>query len=168
MLCKCKYHLKSQKADVEGNSKMNTELLAPCGLYCGVCGIYMASRDDNKKLKEKLANAYGVTPEQIACKGCLSNEKFVYCQTCGIRSCVMDKNYEGCHQCNEFPCTLIDDFPVPVGKKVILRSVPDRKKLGTKKWVEEEEKRYRCPECDNPLFRGTTRCNKCGISVDVD
>ena len=26
---------------------MNTELLAPCGLYCGVCGVYMASRENN-------------------------------------------------------------------------------------------------------------------------
>ena len=71
---------------------MNTELLAPCGLYCGVCGVYMASRDKNQKLKDKLANAYGVTPEQIVCEGCLSNEKFLYCQTCGIRTCVMKKN----------------------------------------------------------------------------
>jgi hypothetical protein len=35
----------------------------------------MASRDDNQKLKDKLANAYGVTPEQISCKGCLSLKK---------------------------------------------------------------------------------------------
>jgi len=103
---------------------MNNELLAPCGMYCGVCGVYMASRDNNQKLKEKFAKAYDVTPEQIACKGCLSNEKFVYCQECGIRKCVMEKNYEGCHQCEEFPCKLIDEFPAPVGKKVILRSVP--------------------------------------------
>ena len=147
---------------------MNTELLAPCGLYCGVCSVYMASRDSNQKLKDKLANAYGVTPEQVACKGCLSNERFVYCQTCAIRTCVMDKNYEGCHQCNEFPCKLIDDFPIPVGKKVILRSVPDRKKLGTEKWVEEEEKRYYCPECGNKIFRGVVKCNQCKAKLDRD
>ena len=57
---------------------MNTGLLAPCGLYCGVCGVYIASGDNNQKLKDKLANAYGVTPEQIVFKGCLSNERFVY------------------------------------------------------------------------------------------
>ena len=57
---------------------MNTDLLAPCGQYCGVCGIYIASRDNNQKLKDKLANAYGVTPGKIVCKGCLSNERFVY------------------------------------------------------------------------------------------
>jgi len=147
---------------------MNTELLAPCGLYCGVCGVYMASRDNNQKLKDKLAKAYGVTPEQIACKGCLSKEKFVYCQACGIRACVMEKNYEGCHQCEEFPCKLINDFPVPVGKKVILRSVPARKKLGTAMWVEEEENRYICPHCSGKLFRGARRCGSCKELVEVD
>ena len=25
------------------------ELLAPCGLYCGVCRVYIAHRDDNQK-----------------------------------------------------------------------------------------------------------------------
>jgi len=147
---------------------MNTELLAPCSMYCGVCGIYMAHRDNNQKLKEKLANAYRVTPEQIACKGCLSDEKFVYCQACGIRACVMEKNIDGCHQCKEFPCKLIDDFPVPVGKKVMLRSVPDRKKLGSEKWVEQEENRYRCPHCNGQLFRGARRCGSCKELVEID
>ena len=147
---------------------MNTELLAPCSMYCGVCGIFMAHRDNNQKLKDKLANAYGVTPEQIACKGCLSDEKFVYCQACGIRACVMEKNIDGCHQCKEFPCKLIDEFPVPVGKKVMLRSVPARKKLGTEKWVEQEENRYRCPHCNEQLFRGAKRCGSCKELVEID
>jgi len=152
----------------KGDNTMNTELLAPCSMYCGVCGIYMAHRDNNQKLKEKLANAYRVTPEQIVCKGCLSDEKFVYCQVCGIRACVMEKNIDGCHQCEEFPCKLIDDFPVPVGKKVMLRSVPERKILGTEKWVEQEENRYRCPHCNEQLFRGTKRCGSCKELVEID
>lgn len=148
--------------------QMNSELLAPCGLYCGVCAIYISSRDNNDKLKGKLANAYGVAPEQIDCNGCLSNEKFVFCQVCGIRSCATSKNYEGCHQCNEFPCQLIDDFPVPVGKKEILRSVPERKKLGTETWVLEEENRCQCTHCGEQLFRGANRCGNCKELVKTD
>lgn len=147
---------------------MNPALLAPCGLYCGVCGVYQASRDNNQKLKEKLAQAYGVRPEQIVCSGCLSDEKFIFCQTCGIRKCVVEKKAEGCHQCNEFPCSLINDFPVPVGKKGILRSVPARKILGTETWVEAEEKRYRCPHCRSPLFRGAKRCGNCKEAMEID
>ena len=115
-----------------------------------------------------MANAYGVTPEQVVCKGCLSKERFVYCQTCGIRKCVMDKGYDGCHQCEEFPCKFIDDFPVPVGKKVILRAVPERKKLGSEKWAQEEENRYTCPHCSGQLFRGARRCGSCKELVEID
>lgn len=34
------------------------ELLSPCGLYCGVCGIYLAHKEDNWKFKEVLARYY--------------------------------------------------------------------------------------------------------------
>jgi len=147
--------------------KMNRELLAPCGLYCGVCGVFAAGRDNNQKLKKLFARMYGVTSEQISCNGCLSKEKFVYCQKCDIRSCIIEKQFTGCHQCDEFPCVIIDNFPIPAGKKVILRSVLDRKRLGTEQWVEEEEKKYRCPHCNNYLYRGLNRCGNCRLKVNT-
>jgi len=35
--------------------EINPNFLAPCGLYCGVCGIYYATRDENEKFKNSLA-----------------------------------------------------------------------------------------------------------------
>ena len=32
--------------------KINPDLISPCGLYCGVCAIYIAHRDNNHKFKE--------------------------------------------------------------------------------------------------------------------
>ncbi len=69
----------------------NRELIGPCGLYCGVCAIYIADRDDNRKLTERLVALYkggtpgkGVLPgsedlavEDIRCKGCRSDEIFI-------------------------------------------------------------------------------------------
>jgi hypothetical protein len=144
------------------------ELLAPCGLYCGVCAIMIAHRDNNQKFKERLAKVYGVSPAGIRCKGCLSDEVFAYCATCPIKSCTRQKGYEGCHECNEFPCEHVHNFPVPVGKKVILRAIPQRREMGTEKWVEAEEKRYQCPHCGNQLFRGAQRCRNCGQTADPD
>lgn len=144
------------------------EWLAPCGLYCGVCGVMVAHRDNNTKFKEKLSTVYGVTPEEIACEGCQSDVLFKFCRQCPIRSCVNEKNYEGCHECEDFPCQFIDNFPVPVGKKVILRAIPAWKELGTEKWVEEEEKRYHCPHCGYEQFRGARRCRSCKEPVDLD
>jgi hypothetical protein len=66
------------------------KLAAPCGLYCGVCGILIAHRDHNIKFKERLTTVYGVSIEEIQCEGCLSDKLFGYCQTCPIRSCAMD------------------------------------------------------------------------------
>jgi len=33
--------------------KINPDFLAPCGLYCGVCAVYYATRERNEKFKEK-------------------------------------------------------------------------------------------------------------------
>jgi hypothetical protein len=144
------------------------ELLAPCGLYCGVCAIQIADRDDNLKFKERLTDVYGVGLEELRCKGCLSDVVFKYCKVCPIRECTREKEYEGCYQCKDFPCKLVEDFPMPVGKKVILRAAREWRELGTESWVEAELERYHCPECGYPLFRGAKRCRNCKAAVDVD
>ncbi|MHA1931412.1 MAG: DUF3795 domain-containing protein [Promethearchaeota archaeon] len=153
-------------------TEINKALLAPCGLYCGVCAIYIAHRDNNLKFKDRLVNVYKPLSESIddiKCTGCLSNGIiFGYCKSCPIKSCVKEKDLEGCHQCDDWPCKFIQSFPIPVGKKVIMRAIPEWRELGTEKWVENEEKRYTCKICGNILFRGTRRCNNCKIPVDVD
>lgn len=147
---------------------INRDLLAPCGLYCGVCAVYIAHRDNNEKFKQRLAPVYGVEVEDVHCDGCLSKEPFAYCKVCPIKSCAEEKGYEGCHQCAEFPCSIIEAFPLPVGKKVIMRAIPQWREMGTEKWVAAEEARYHCPECGNTLFRGAQRCRACETPVDQD
>ena len=109
---------------------INPDFVAPCGLYCGVCAIYMAHRDNNLKFKERLVKLYqgevsgkGTLPnsenlsvEDIKCRGCLSDERFMHCRQCEIRACAQGKGFTGCHQCDEFPCQYIDKFPMAVGK----------------------------------------------------
>ncbi|MBM3167121.1 MAG: DUF3795 domain-containing protein [Chloroflexi bacterium] len=143
-------------------------LAAPCGMYCGVCGVYIATRDNNQKFKERLTTVYGVPVEDIHCRGCLSGDTWFLCKQCDIKSCCQKKGYEGCHQCNDFPCKYINDFAFPVGKRVIMRAIPTWRELGTEKWMEEEERRYICPHCGSNLFRGAKRCRNCSQPVDVD
>ena len=38
--------------------EINPNFMAPCGLFCGVCGIYYATRDKNPKFLEKLFAFY--------------------------------------------------------------------------------------------------------------
>ena len=146
----------------------HSKLAAPCGMYCGVCAIYIAHRDDNLKFKERLTGLYGVAIDELHCNGCLSDEVFSFCRVCPIKACTARKGIEGCHQCADFPCGHIETFPFPVGKKAMLRSVPAWRELGTERWMEEEEKRYRCPRCGIALFRGAKRCRGCGEAVELD
>ena len=147
---------------------VNKDLLAPCGLYCGVCGILIADRDNNQKFKEKLCTVYGTKVEDLHCKGCLSDDVFGYCKVCSIKTCTKEKGYDGCHQCDDFPCELIEKFPMPVGKRVMLRAIPEWREMGTEAWVKSEEKRYHCPSCGYELFRGAKRCRQCKEPVDQD
>jgi predicted RNA-binding Zn-ribbon protein involved in translation (DUF1610 family) len=152
--------------------EINKDLLAPCGLYCGVCSIYIAHRDNNQKFKDRLMKIYKSfvkTVDDIACTGCLSEGVvFPVCSACSIKKCCNIKGVEGCYQCEDFPCKYINNFPIEVGKRVIMRTIPTWREIGTQKFVEEEERRYHCPNCGNQLFRGAIRCNKCGIEVNVD
>jgi hypothetical protein len=161
---------------VHKETEINPKHLAPCGLYCGVCGVLYATRDNNLKFKERLLGVYkGKLPgiedlsvADIRCEGCLSEAPFLYCRECSIKDCTRSKGYAGCHECPDFPCHFIKDFPIPVGKKVILRSIPHWRAVGTAKWVQDEESRYVCPECGHMLFRGAQRCNKCKTPLDLD
>ena len=156
--------------------EIKQKLLAPCGLYCGVCAVYYATRDNNEKFKERLVNVYkgriagsvDLSSDDIQCEGCLSEKPFGFCRVCAIKDCTISKGYSGCHECDDFPCRLIEDFPMPVGKKVILRAIPYWRAHGTEKWVKDEEARYICPECGHKLFRGAMRCNKYKVPVDLD
>ena len=141
---------------------INKETISPCGLYCEVCGVYQATVNDDQKMKEKFAKAYNVKIEELACRGCRSNQVFVFCRVCKIKSCAEEKTYEGCYQCDEFPCEHIEAFPVPEGKKNILRAVPKWRELGTEKWTEYEKKLFSCQDCGNQLFRGARKCRECG------
>ena len=161
---------------------VNPDFVAPCGLYCGVCAIYIAHRDHNDKFKQRLVNLYqGQVPDKgrlpnsenfsvadIKCGGCLSDDLFMHCRQCEIRDCTKAKGYAGCHECDEFPCQYIDDFPMTIGKKVILRAIPYWREVGTEKWVQDEEARYFCPECGHKVFRGATKCNQCKVMLDLD
>jgi hypothetical protein len=155
----------------------NKDLMAPCGLYCGTCAIYIATRDGNEKLKAILGNLYGTKPEETECYGCKQADPpkklYSFCKDCKIRNCVKSKDYYSCHQCSEWPCTMIENFGFATGVKVMKRTIPiwrakvaelgDEK--GSVEWARAECARYHCPSCGNPLFRGAQQCRSCKKSV---
>jgi hypothetical protein len=101
----------------------NKDLMAPCGLYCGTCGVYIATRDKNIKFKAVMGNLYGTKPEETQCLGCMQPDPpkklYGWCQICKIRSCVKSKSHYSCHQCEEWPCNMIENFGFATGVRVM-------------------------------------------------
>ena len=155
----------------------NKNLMAPCGLYCGTCGVYIATRDGNEKFKAALGNLYGSRPEETACAGCMqaSNAENLYeiCRLCTIRDCVKARGYYSCHQCEDWPCEPVKNFGLATGRRVMKRAIPSwREKVaehgdeqGSVEWARSECERYHCSACGYPLFRGAQRCRNCGRDV---
>ncbi len=84
-----------------------TELVAPCGIDCGICEVYTC-RDD-PRLFDYLVSI-GIPKERIPCKGCrpLEGKCPVIPGTCSTFSCAKGRKADFCFECREFPCEMLN------------------------------------------------------------
>ncbi|MBW1900009.1 MAG: DUF3795 domain-containing protein [Deltaproteobacteria bacterium] len=155
-------------------------LMGPCGLFCGACGVYVATRDGNEELRKIMATTYGATPEETECLGCMQSDSskklFGFCAECDLRGCAKSKGYYSCHQCEEFPCSRIESFPFGPGRKIMKDSISKwRDKVaehgdekGCIEWARQECGRYRCSSCGEPHIRGAQTCDACKQTATED
>ncbi|UCF32988.1 MAG: DUF3795 domain-containing protein [Phycisphaerales bacterium] len=79
------------------------QLLAPCGLDCGVCELYL-SRDDKQLMSALISK--GISEEVLPCEGCRAIEGKcpVLGGTCATYKCANTKGVVFCSECSGFPC----------------------------------------------------------------
>ena len=135
---------------------------AACGLYCGACSAYIATREDPGRLVA-LAARLGQTPEETRCEGCRSRNVSKYCKTCGLVVCADEKGYEFCIECAEFPCAALVAFGNERPHRAEI--LPDLRRIGEigrDAWVREVSARYACPECGTTNSAYDLKCRRCG------
>ena len=147
--------------------KNKTELVAPCGVYCGVCPVYRADKENIEGLRKKIAVEFGVKREVVGCDGCRSDRVFLGGDDCGIKACTRAKGIEGCFACEDFPCVRVEGRP-DFMRRVIIRAVPILKWCSIQDFLDQEEKRYRCSQCGTRLYIGARKCPKCGLAVGFE
>lgn len=144
-------------------------LVGICGLYCGTCPRYLASRENDVEQLEEISEATGVPIEQVRCDGCLSDNVFPTCVECrhGFRRCAAEREVTWCFQCHDFPCQRLRDFlhiHVVNGISHHARAIDDlqfMKEHGVERWVQEQERAGRCPQCGKRLYFFTRECPSC-------
>ncbi|MBN1569890.1 MAG: DUF3795 domain-containing protein [Acidobacteria bacterium] len=169
------FALSAQDAAAKGTNKADEGsgelLVAPCGLYCGACPMYLASQEkDDQKLKAIMQQFGGgkmqLKREDLLCDGCIGGGRVAaFCRKCEMRSCAEGKpNVTRCSDCSEFPCTRITSFNNDGMQhhSEVLSNLRRLKGMGIKEWTEYEEDRWRCPQCRTKLSWYDKACSKCG------
>lgn len=154
-----------------------------CGIYCGACDI-MKSYKTGEKSKlasfwnevflKKYYKKFGIVCEnkksyEIKCNGCKSNTLFINCDTCKIRKCAIENKIEHCLECSKYPCNFINELNSIKSLLPHLKTNHENmervKSVGVEKWLEEQEKRWRCPKCSREFSWYSSKCSKCGENL---
>ncbi len=93
-------------------------LLGACGLECGACPAYVATREDDAEMIAAIAarwsQEYGheILSEYVWCEGCLAEgqRKCGHTRECGVRACAVERRVLSCAYCDDYGCETITEF----------------------------------------------------------
>lgn len=138
------------------------ETAAVCGLYCGACSLFIASREDPARLRF-LAEQFGLSEEEIRCTGCRSKKRGAFCATCWITACAAGRGIDFCVECTDYPCVELERFQRERPHRADLwEDLRQLDLLGAERWQEWVRGKYRCPACGTINSAYDLKCRKCG------
>ena len=136
---------------------MEEELIAPCGMNCGVCVSYLAQKNN---LKDKgFAKSY--------CAGCLPRGK-----NCAFmkKQCALLGNglVRFCFECADFPCQRLKNLDIRYRSKYHMSMIENLEFIKTyslEGFLEKEEAKWRCPTCGELICCHNGLCLNCDLDT---
>ena len=130
---------------MESLSKEN--LIAACGMNCGICMVYLREKNN--------------------CPGCRASddEKPITRTACKIKTC-QKRDSEYCYTCTGFPCKRIKHLDNRYRKKYNMSMIENLltiKESGIKKLLDMERNKWACPSCGGTLIVHKGICSSCGV-----
>ena len=124
----------------------NVLRIAPCGMNCGICRVYL--REKNK------------------CPGCRGSDanKPVTRVVCKIKTCELFQKGKArfCFKCKKCPCNILKHLDVRYRTRYnmsMLENLESIKKIGIKKFIGSEKITWACPECGGIICVHTGSCS---------
>ncbi|MDD5287716.1 MAG: DUF3795 domain-containing protein, partial [Dehalococcoidales bacterium] len=134
---------------------MKEELIAPCGMNCGVCSSYLAFFNDVKKQGIKMSYCAGCRPRDKKCaflkKKCPQ---------------LLNREIQYCYECRDFPCDRlhqIDERYRIFYRMSMIENLEYIKKHSVGQLLDREKKKWRCPQCGGTVCCHNGICFKCGL-----
>lgn len=122
--------------------------IAPCGMNCSLCLAFQREKNH--------------------CDGCnsTSENKPKYCLTCKIKNCEKSKtDPKFCFSCEDFPCRRMKDLDKRYRTRYgvsFFENLAEIDKIGLKKFLESEQKKWTCKKCGGTLCVHRGVCPNCG------
>ena len=137
--------------------------VACCGLFCESCGVYIATKADDRAALEGIAQRMKTTSEEIRCLGCRSNTLSPHCRECNFKLCADAKGVANCEDCDSFPCPDLADFQKLLPHRAeLFESAAYRKANGIRAWTSKMIEDYSCTECGTVNSPYYIKCKNCG------
>ncbi len=132
-------------------------LAAPCGMYCGACRHYLV-------LKKDLLKKKGFKRGCVGCR--IRNKKCVHIK----KDCAKIRNnqIDFCIDCGDFPCNNLNKIENRYKQKYdvsLIENLRKLKEIGVNEWLEEQDKRWKCPECGGNICIHDQECFDCGLKM---
>ena len=132
---------------------MDAQLIAPCGMNCGICLGYL--RDSRR------------------CHGCRGDDadKLPSCTRCIIKNCeTIASNQTGfCYECPKYPCRRLRQLDKRYRTKYSMSMIENLEFIrahGVSAFVEKEHERWRCHKCGGVICVHRSFCFTCGEKPD--
>jgi len=129
---------------------MEKELIAPCGMNCGICKYHYRKKD--------------------TCPGCRGPDenKSKYCIDCIIVNCDELKkiNSEFCFDCSKLPCKRLKNLDKRYNTKYhmsMLENLKCIKDQGIDTFLKKETQKWTCPQCGGVVTCHGGTCLQCGF-----
>ena len=129
------------------------ELAAPCGMNCNVCSGYLAFRYDLKNKGIRMTYCIGCRPRDKKCAFLKKRCKRL-----------MNHTVQYCYECPEYPCENlrnIDTRYQTLFRMSLLENLTDIKENGINKFLEIQEKKWRCNSCEGTICCHNGLCFQC-------
>lgn len=127
----------------------DTQLIAPCGMNCGVCLAYLR--------------------EKRKCPGCHGEDAYdsAYGVKCIIRNCeIVKKSQSGfCYECEKYPCRRLKQLDKRYRTKYsmsMIENLESIRRIGLLTFIENENERWRCTKCGGTICVHRGYCFACG------
>ena len=136
---------------------MNEELIAPCGMNCGICSGYLAFTNDVKSQGIKMPY----------CTGCRARDK-----QCAFlkKRChqLMSGQVQFCYECADFPCEnlcKLDKGYRANFRMSMIENLEAIRENGMVQFLEKQEEKWKCPECGGVICCHNGICFSCGLDL---